>query len=78
MVQLKDMKPGDKGRVIGYQKNSGPYRMRLLALGLTKGTEFEIRSIAPLGDPVEIIVRESRLTLRKAESDALIVEKVSS
>ncbi len=75
MIHLKDMKPGDTGIVTGYQKGAGTYRTRLLALGLTKGISFQVRSIAPMGDPVEIIVRGSRITLRKVEADTLIVER---
>ncbi len=78
MDKLKQMKPGESGEVTGYEQGTGAYRTRLLAMGLTKGTRFSIRSIAPMGDPVEIEVRGSRLTLRKGESDALIVRRIDS
>ena len=77
-IHLRELKPGETGIVTGYQKGAGAYRTRLLALGLTKGITFQIRSVAPMGDPVEIIVRGSRITLRKAEADALIVQRAGS
>ena len=74
-VILKEMEPGEKGRVLGYAPGSFAYRKRLLAMGLTHGTEFTIKRVAPMGDPVEIEVRGFALSLRKGEASALIVEK---
>ncbi len=73
---LKDLSTGDKGRVIGFNKQGRVYRKRLLAMGLTPGTEFSIVRFAPLGDPVEITLRGFSLTLRKDEADILSIEKI--
>jgi ferrous iron transport protein A len=73
---LKDLAIGDKGRVTGFSKQGKAYRKRLLAMGLTPGTEFSIVRFAPLGDPVEIVLRGFSLTLRKNEADILSIEKV--
>lgn len=51
------------------------YRERLLAMGLTKGAEFTVKRVAPMGDPVEIYVRGFSLSLRKNEVAAVLVEK---
>lgn len=75
-VELKDFSPGEKGSVSGYNKAHPAYRDRLLSMGLTKGTEFTVMRVAPLGDPVEIEVRGFNLSLRKEESVALLVEKI--
>ena len=48
----------------------------MLELGLTPGTEFTVTKVAPLGDPVEISVRGSRLCLRKTETAVLSLEPV--
>lgn len=45
-------------------------------MGLTPKTEFEVVRVAPLGDPVEILVRGFHLSLRKQEADALIIELI--
>jgi ferrous iron transport protein A len=45
-------------------------------MGLIKGTKFTLVRMAPLGDPAEISINGSSLTLRKAEADALEVEKI--
>ena len=44
------------------------YRRRLLMLGATPGTSFEVVRIAPLGDPIEIRVRGSFISVRKDEA----------
>jgi ferrous iron transport protein A len=48
----------------------------LLAMGLTPGTEFTVTRHAPLGDPVEILVRGFKLSLRKDEASTVFVEEV--
>ena len=40
----------------------------LLMLGATPGAEFEVVRIAPLGDPVEIRVRGSMISVRRDEA----------
>ena len=56
-ISLKDMHVGDTGRVVEFDKSFLPYRQKMLAMGLTPGTEFTVIRIAPLGDPIEIRVR---------------------
>ena len=72
---LQDMAVGETGTVSGYVKGASAYREKLLAMGLTRGTEITIERIAPMGDPVEIQVRGFALSLRKDEASALMVER---
>jgi ferrous iron transport protein A len=74
-LTLAELKIGESGRVLGYAKTEAVYRRRLLAMGLTPRTEFSVVRVAPLGDPVEIRVRGSALTLRKDEAVALRIER---
>ena len=71
---LKDLLPGDKGRIKKYSKDAVEYRRRLLMLGATPGTPFEVVRIAPLGDPIEIRVRGSFISVRKDEAAIMEVE----
>ena len=41
---------------------------RLLEMGLLDGEEVEVINIAPLGDPIEIRLRDYRLSLRRREA----------
>jgi ferrous iron transport protein A len=74
---LKDLSVGDLGQVTGYGEGGRAYRKKLLSMGLTPGTELMVVRVAPMGDPVEIRVRGTSLSLRKGEAEALEVEKRS-
>ncbi|OQY20689.1 MAG: ferrous iron transport protein A [Desulfobacteraceae bacterium 4572_35.1] len=75
-TSLANMTVGHKGKVVGFKDSGKAYRKKLLAMGLTKGTEFTINRLAPMGDPVEIVVRGYNLSLRKQEAAVLLVEGV--
>ncbi len=74
---LKQLLVGEAGVVKGFTANDRAYRKRLLAMGLTPGTQFQVVRFAPMGDPVEIRLRGFSLTLRKDEAEMLLVQKVS-
>ncbi|HFD12156.1 MAG TPA: ferrous iron transport protein A [Crenotrichaceae bacterium] len=76
IYRLKDIDIGQKGRIIGFTEGDKAYRKRLLAMGLTPGVEFTMIRSAPLGDPVEIEIRDYSLSLRKAEAESLMIERL--
>ncbi len=49
------------------------YRRRLMELGLVPGTRVQVMGIAPLGDPIELLVRGSSLSIRRAEAATIEV-----
>jgi len=71
MRTLKDMKSGESAKVVRLL-GEGPIKRRIMDMGITKGAEILVRKVAPLGDPIEINVRNYELSLRKA--DALFIE----
>lgn len=72
-VKLGEMAVGQAGRVRGFAAGADPgYRAHLLALGFTPGAEISLTRVAPMGDPVEVLVRGARVSLRRAE--AAVVE----
>ncbi|MDO9139037.1 MAG: FeoA family protein [Methylobacter sp.] len=75
-ISLKNLAVGDSGRIVGFEQAGKAYRKRLLAMGLTPGTEFRVTRFAPMGDPVEIKLRGFSLTLRKDEAAILLIEKL--
>lgn len=77
MQKVKELSVGDRAEIVGYEKGENVYRQKLLSMGLTKGTDFTLKKIAPMGDPVDIEVRGYQLTLRKAEADALKIRRLS-
>ena len=66
---------GEKGRIKGFELPAEP-RQRLLEMGLTAGTAFEVIRFAPLGDPIEIKVRGYHLSLRKHEAAGVLATRL--
>lgn len=75
-MQITELVPGDKVKLIGFGATDLQYRRRLLSLGVTCGVEFSVVRIAPLGCPMQIEVRGTALTLRKEEASQLVLERV--
>lgn len=71
MKTLKDVGIGEKVSVVKLH-GEGAIKRRIMDMGITKGVELNIRKVAPLGDPIEITVRNYELSIRKA--DAQMVE----
>jgi ferrous iron transport protein A len=44
------------------------FRRRLMELGLVPGTRVELLAVAPLGDPLEFLVRGCSLSIRRSEA----------
>ncbi len=72
---LSDLDPGESAR-IDRLNGSADVRMRLLEMGLTRGTTVRLVRVAPLGDPIELAVRGYRLSVRKSEAAAVLVENI--
>jgi ferrous iron transport protein A len=49
------------------------FRRRLMEFGLVPGTTVEVVRVAPLGDPVQLMVRGCRLSIRRAEAAEITV-----
>ena len=52
----------------------GPVKRRIMDMGITKGVQIYVRKVAPLGDPIEVTVRDYELSLRKADAEMIEVE----
>ena len=73
MKTLKDARVGETVRVVKLH-GEGPVRRRIMDMGITKGVEIYLRKVAPLGDPIEVMVRGYELSLRLADADNIEVE----
>lgn len=70
---LKELRPGEKGRITRVG-GKGSIRQRLLDMGMVKGSEVEVKRVAPMGDPIAVKVKGYNLTLRKEEAANIYVE----
>lgn len=75
-MQFNELKVGDRARIVALTGGKSLYRQRLISLGLLPGTEFTVTRMAPLGDPIEIMVRGFALSLRKDEAGMLKLEQL--
>ena len=73
MNTLKDVKIGSTAKVAKVE-GEGALRRRIMDMGITKGVEIYVRKAAPLGDPIEVMVRDYELSIRKADAEMIIVE----
>jgi len=71
-TRLSELKPGDKG-IISRVTGDRELRRRLLDMGLTRGTEITVIRRAPLGDPVEFLLKGYNLSLRREEGENVYV-----
>ena len=67
MASLDQLKLGQRGTVTA-REGSDAIVQRLLEMGLLEGEEVEVIGFAPLGDPMEIRLRDYRLSLRRSEA----------
>lgn len=74
---LSEIKTGQSVQVVSIAGQAS-FRRRLLELGLVPGTRVELVRVAPLGDPVELLVRGASLSIRKAEAAVIEVEPVGA
>ena len=70
MRTLKQAKIGETVTVVKLH-GEGAIKRRIMDMGITKGVEFFIRKVAPLGDPIEVTVRGYELSLRKADAEMI-------
>lgn len=72
---LDTLRPGQNCVVDGITTPIPHLRQRLMEMGLIRGTRIEMIRFAPTGDPVEVQVEGFRLSLRKADAEAIVVAR---
>ena len=73
MKTLRDVNIGETVKVVKLH-GEGAVKRRIMDMGVTRGVSVYVRKVAPLGDPVEITVRNYELSLRKADAEMIEVE----
>jgi len=71
---LRDVKVGETATVVKLH-GEGAVKRRIMDMGITKHTQVYVRKVAPLGDPIEVTVRNYELSLRKADAEMIEVEE---
>ena len=73
MKTHRDAKGGETVQVVRLH-GEGADKRRIMDMGITRGVEVTVRKLAPLGDPIEVTVRDYELSLRKADAEMIEVE----
>lgn len=73
MTTLDQIPKRQSVRLVKFTQPKGPFRQKLLAMGLTPGVTLKVLQVAPLGDPIQIAVRGYTLSLRKIDCQQLEV-----
>jgi ferrous iron transport protein A len=73
MKTLRDVPVGETAKVVKLH-GEGAVKRRIMDMGITRGVEVYVRKLAPLGDPIEVKVRNYELSIRKADAEMIEVE----
>lgn len=73
MKTLREVACGQSAKVVKLT-GMGPVKRRIMDMGITKGVDIFVRKVAPLGDPIEVMVRGYELSIRKADAEMIEVE----
>ena len=73
MKTLNTVPVGQSCKVVKLH-GEGPVKRRIMDMGITKGVEIYVRKVAPLGDPMELNIRNYELSVRKGDAKMIEVE----
>lgn len=73
-MKLSKLKVGQKAKVISLDVKDKKIRRHLLDMGLTRGVVVKIKKVAPMGDPVDIELRDYELCIGKSDLQEVEVE----
>jgi len=71
---LSELAPGQEATVLQV-KAQGPIRRRLLEMGFIRGAHLKVEKLAPLGDPMELVIKGYHLSLRREEGACILVSR---
>lgn len=74
MRTLKELRPGQSGIILNVC-GTGSVKKRLIDMGMTPGVKVSVTKIAPLGDPMEIILRGFSLAVRKEDAKNIMLQE---
>ncbi len=73
MKTLREVPVGSAVKVVKLH-GEGAVKRRIMDMGITRGTQVFVRKVAPLGDPIEVTVRNYELSIRKADAEMIEIE----
>ena len=74
-IRLNEMEVKGKCQ-ISKITGSKAIKKRLLEMGFVKGTDIYVEKVAPLGDPMELVLKGYHVSLRRDEAKDIFIERV--
>lgn len=74
-IKLSSLAIGRSAIITAFEKDD--LHIKLMEMGCVPGETVKVEKIAPLGDPISIMVAGYNLSLRKTEADFIWVEEIS-
>ena len=71
-----ELKLGEKAKVIELDVSNKEIKRHLLDMGITRGVEISVKKKAPMGDPIDISLRDYELCISKKELSSILVEVI--
>ena len=75
MPTLAETTQGATVRIRSMRPGGGAVRQRLLDMGVTRGTVLLVERVAPLGDPIEVLLKGYHLAIRHDEAATIEVDE---
>jgi len=76
-MTLRDLPVGKSGIILAVGGEKA-LRRRLLEMGITPRTGVTVKKAAPMGDPIELVLRGYVLSLRLADAEKITIEETGS
>lgn len=73
LKSLAQLKKNETG-LVRENHTYGELKRRLLDMGMVVNTPIKVIRVAPLGSPIDILVKGYHLSLRKDEAEKVVVE----
>ena len=73
---LSELQVGQKAVVLKIKEENKKVRRHLLDMGITRGVEILIKKVAPMGDPIDLQLRDYELCIRKEDISKIEVEVI--
>ncbi len=74
-VRLSELNKGKKALIKRILANDS-MKQKFYSMGLVPGEEIIVEKVAPLGDPIDFMIKDYHLSLRKTEADMVVVELI--
>jgi ferrous iron transport protein A len=71
-VKLSELKPGQEATILAFAGED--ISIKLMEMGLVPGETILLEQVAPLGDPISVLVAGYHLSLRLNEAENIVVD----